>query len=135
TAEGMGANRDAVIIAFMTVFVESVWLMYANSNVPDSLNYPHDAVGSDNDSLGLFQQRPSAGWGSVAELMDVSYNARAFIGGPSGPNYPSPPGLLDIPGWEDLPKGVAAQAVQVSAFPERYAAWETGATELYDALA
>ena len=134
TAEAMGANRDAVIIAFMTVFVESVWKMYANSTVPESLNYPHDAVGSDNDSLGLFQQRPSAGWGSVAELMDVGYNAAAFIGGPSGPNAGNPPGLLDISGWEYMPKGVAAQTVQVSAFPERYALWETGATQLYDAI-
>lgn len=134
-AEANGANRDAVIIAFMTVFVESVWLMYANSNVPGSLSYPHDAVGSDNDSLGLFQQRPSSGWGSIAQLMDVTYNAQAFIGGASGPNSGNPPGLLDIPGWENMQKGVAAQAVQVSAYPERYQAWETGATQLYDALA
>lgn len=134
-AETNGANREAVIIAFMTVFVESVWLMYANSNVPDSLNYPHEAVGSDHESLGLFQQQTQWGWGSTAELMDVAYNAAAFIGGPSGPNGGNPPGLLDIPGWENMPKGVAAQTVQDSSFPDRYALWEQGATELYAAIA
>ena len=130
-----GVGRRGVVIALMTVFVESVWLMYANSNVPDSLNYPHDAVGSDHDSLGLFQQRPSAGWGSVAELMDVEYNARAFYGGSTGPNYPSPAGLLDIPGWESMGYGEAAQAVQVSAFPERYDNWRNASESLYDAIA
>src|SRR5699024_9055305 len=130
-----GVNRRAIVIAFMTVFVESVWLMYANSNVPSSLNYPHDAVGSDHDSLGLFQQRPSAGWGSVEDLMDVGYNAQAFFGGPNGPNYPSPAGLLDIPGWESMGYGQAAQAVQVSAFPERYDNWRNASESLYDAIA
>lgn len=129
-----GVNRQATVIAFMTVFVESVWLMYANSNVPASLSYPHDAVGSDHDSLGLFQQRPSAGWGSVAELMDVGYNAQAFFGGGAGPNAGNPPGLLDISGWESMGYGAAAQAVQVSAFPERYDNWRTASEGLYDAI-
>ena len=44
--------------------------------------------------------RPQAGWGTVAELMDPKYQAAAFFGGPNGPNYPSPRGLLDIPGWQ-----------------------------------
>lgn len=79
----------------------------------------------DRDSLGVFQQRPSAGWGSPDELMDVSYAAAAFFGGPGGPNargaVSEPPGLLDIPRWEQMPVGDAAQAVQRSAFPDRYA--------------
>lgn len=137
TIKGVGASlsglgRHGIVIAFMTVFVESVWKMYANSTIPESLNYPHDAVGSDHDSLGLFQQRPSAGWGAVAELMNVEYNARAFFGGPTGPNYPSPAGLLDINGWESMGYGQAAQAVQVSAFPERYDNWRDAAELLYD---
>ena len=61
--------------------------------------------------------RPQAGWGTVAELMDTGYQARALYGGPDGPNYPSPRALLDIPGWQQMDKGEAAQAVEVSAVP------------------
>lgn len=134
----LGLGRDAITAAFMCVMVEAPpFLMYANSNVPASLNYPHDAVGSDSDSLGLFQQRPSAGWGTVAELMDADYNARAFYGGSSGPNSGSPAGLLDIsPAWDQRATlGEAVQAVQVSAHPERYDNWTTASYALYDALA
>jgi hypothetical protein len=77
----------------------------------------------DRDSLGLFQQRPSAGWGTAEQVMDPVYAARAFFGGPTGPNNGQPPGLLDIDGWTDMPLTVAAQAVQRSAFPDAYARW------------
>ena len=129
-----GTNRKCAVVALMTVTVESVFRMYANSTVPESLSYPHEAVGSDHDSLGLFQQRPSQGWGSVAELMNAAYNGKAFIGGPNGPNGGSPPGLLDIPGWETMDYGVLAQSVQVSAFPDRYNCWRNACEDLYDAL-
>jgi cell wall-associated NlpC family hydrolase len=76
----------------------------------------------DRDSLGLFQQRPSAGWGSPAQILDPGYAARAFYGGPSSPV--ANPGLLDIPGWQQLALTAAAQAVQRSAFPTAYAKWE-----------
>jgi hypothetical protein len=78
----------------------------------------------DRDSLGLFQQRPSAGWGTAEQVMDPVYAAQAFFGGPTGPNNGQPPGLLDIDGWADMPLTVAAQAVQLSAFPDAYARWE-----------
>lgn len=129
-------TRKAGVCALMTAMVESVMLMYANSNVPESLDYPHDAVGSDEDSLGLMQQRPSSGWGTVAELMDASYNARAFYGGPNGPNAGNPPGLLDQSDFETNEDwGALCQAVQVSAFPERYNCWRDGAEQLYDHIA
>lgn len=118
-----------VKIALITTLVESKLKMYANSSVPESLEYPHQAVGSDHDSVNIFQQRPSSGWGTVAELMDVRYSARAFFGGPEGPNGGSPRGLLDIKDWESMPLGDAAQRVQVSAFPDRYEAW-VGAAEI-----
>jgi murein DD-endopeptidase len=54
--------------------------------------------------------RPQSGWGTVEELMDPDYQAAAFFGGPDGPNHGSPRGLLDIPGWEEMGKGEAAQA-------------------------
>ncbi|MFJ6536787.1 C40 family peptidase [Paenarthrobacter sp. NPDC091711] len=132
--KGLGLQREALVIAIMMSLQESSLRMLANTNVPDSFNYPHDGVGSDHDSVGSAQQRPAAGWGSVAELMDVTYNARAFYGGTSGPNHGSPRGLLDIPGWASLSKGQAAQAVQVSAFPELYDRWEPQASAIVNAL-
>ncbi|WP_125777994.1 M23 family metallopeptidase [Antribacter gilvus] len=129
-----GVGRDGVVIALMAALTESRLRMLANTVYPDSATYPHDGVGHDHDSLGLFQMRPAAGWGSVAELMDPVYQARAFFGGRPGPNDGSPRGLLDIPGWESMPKGAAAQAVEVSAHPDRYAAYEPVAEAILTAL-
>lgn len=130
-----GVGRDGLLIALMAALTESRLLMYANTRAyPASADYPHDADGSDHDSLGLFQMRPAAGWGSVADLMDPTYQARAFFGGPAGPNGGSPRGLLDIPNWHQLPKGAAAQAVEVSAYPDRYARYEPVAEAILAAL-
>lgn len=118
-----GGNRRAVLAALITAAVETGYRMYANRSNQRSLQMPHDAVGQDFDSVGLFQQRPASGWGSTDQLMNVSYSTRAFLGGPDGPNRGNPRGLLDVPGWEQLPLGRAAQAVQVSAFPDRYEQW------------
>lgn len=81
----------------------------------------------DRDSVGLFQQRPSSGWGSVEQLTTPDYAARLFYGGPSNPNAGYTRGLLDIPGWESMSVAQAAQAVQISAFPDAYAKWEASA--------
>ena len=109
-----GVGRDGVLIALMAALTESTLRMLANTSAyPESANYPNDGNGSDHDSLGLFQMRPASGWGTVAELMDSAYQARAFYGGESGPNYPSPRGLLDIPGWQQLDPGEAAQALSL----------------------
>jgi murein DD-endopeptidase MepM/ murein hydrolase activator NlpD len=129
----LGVSDKGLKIALMTALQESVLRMYANSSVPESLDYPHDAVGSDHDSVNPFQQRVS-GWGTVAELMDLDYSIKAFFGGPTGPNGGSPRGLLDINGWESLAPGVAAQRVQVSAFPDAYDKWEPAAEQLIATL-
>ena len=114
-------THDGLTIALMAALTESSLRMLANtSTYPESGDYPNDGDGSDHDSLGMFQMRPQAGWGSVEQLMDPTFQARAFFGGPDGPNYPSPRGLLDIPGWQQMSKGEAAQAVEVSAYPDRY---------------
>ncbi|MCP2637140.1 LysM peptidoglycan-binding domain-containing protein [Microbacterium sp. HD4P20] len=81
----------------------------------------------DRDSLGLFQQRPSTGWGTEAEVRDPVRSIKAFYGGASDPNGSRTRGLLDIPGWEGMSFAGAAQAVQISAYPERYAQWEAPA--------
>lgn len=130
-----GVGRPGVVIALMTALTESSLRMLANTSAyPESANYPNDGNGSDLDSLGLFQMRPAAGWGTVAELMNATYQARAFFGGPTGPNYPSPRGLLDIPGWQQTDLGAAAQAVEVSAYPDRYQNYQPVAETILSAL-
>lgn len=114
-----GMGKKAAVITIMTVIVESRARMYANSTVPDSLSLPHQAVGSDHDSVGLFQQRPSMGWGSVKELMTVDYSTNKFLSV-----------LKTTKGWKDMKLGDAAQAVQRSGFPDAYAKWESAATAI-----
>lgn len=131
-----GVGRDGIVIALMAALTESSLRMLSNTSAyPESANYPNDGNGGDHDSLGLFQMRPSTGWGSVENLMDAEYQAEAFYGGQSGPNHGSPRGLLDIPDWKLLPKGAAAQAVEVSAYPDRYATYEPVAEAILDAMA
>ncbi|MFC6566990.1 hypothetical protein [Actinoplanes utahensis] len=115
--------RRAMLIAVMTAFQESSLRNLANSSVPASLDRPHQGVGDDFDSVGLFQQRPSQGWGTVAQLMDPRYAADAFYDR-----------LVEIPDWESLSLGDAAQAVQRSAVPDAYADHEDRAIRIVDAL-
>lgn len=131
-AQDLGLSQQASKIALMTGLQESKLKMYANSSVPESLTFPHEAVGSDHDSVNVFQQRLH--WGTIAELMDLDYASRAFFGGPTGPNHGSPRGLLDIPGWESMTPGQAAQAVQVSAFPDHYDGWGGAAEQIIAAV-
>lgn len=81
----------------------------------------------DRDSVGLFQQRPSSGWGTAADLQIPSLAARLFYVGRSGYTR----GLLDIPGWQSMTLTQAAQAVQISAYPNHYAKWEASAWAWY----
>lgn len=67
----------------------------------------------DRDSLGLFQQRPSQGWGTAEEILDPVYSTNAFYDG-----------LVQVEGYENLEITVAAQAVQRSAHPDAYARHE-----------
>ncbi len=81
----------------------------------------------DRDSVGLFQQRPSSGWGSAEQIMDPVFASKAFYGGPSNPNPGRTRGLLDYSGWQSMDLTDAAQKVQRSAYPEAYAKWEASA--------
>lgn len=113
-AEGDTARQHAARIALATAMQESTL-----TNVS----------GGDRDSVGLFQQRPSMGWGTKAQIGDPTYAATAFYYG-----APTNPGLVDVAGWATMPVTVAAQAVQRSAFPDAYAKWEPLATELVAVL-
>ncbi|MFF2411981.1 C40 family peptidase [Streptomyces sp. NPDC058092] len=77
----------------------------------------------DRDSLGLFQQRPSQGWGTANEILDPVYSSTKFY-----------EGLKKVSGWQSLSVTQAAQAVQRSGFPEAYAKWEPLATALQRAI-
>jgi cell wall-associated NlpC family hydrolase len=73
----------------------------------------------DRDSLGLFQQRPSQGWGTPAQIMDPAYAATKFY-----------QALQAVANWQSLQLTVAAQDVQESGYPDAYAQWQTIAGQL-----
>lgn len=77
----------------------------------------------DRDSLGLFQQRPSQGWGTPEQVLDPVYATGRFYDG-----------LVEVPGYEALPVTEAAQAVQRSGFPDAYAQHEGRARAYASAL-
>ncbi|MGN9813170.1 peptidase M23 [Micromonospora sp. BQ11] len=123
TGQKMDMPRRALVIAVATAMQESTLYNYASGVLPESQNYPHQAIGWDHDSVGLFQQRPSSGWGEVGELMDPAFATRQFLAA-----------LDQVPGWQQMRLTDAAQAVQVSAFPEHYAQHEWRAAEVVDAV-
>jgi hypothetical protein len=86
----------------------------------------------DRDSAGLFQMRPSMGWGTLDQVTDPAYAANAFYGGPDVP--PANPGLLDVDGWQQMTVSQAAQAVERSAYPDAYDRWVAAATALVTEL-
>ncbi|MEN8654398.1 C40 family peptidase [Streptomyces sp. 21So2-11] len=83
-----------------------------------NLNY------GDRDSLGLFQQRPSQGWGTAQQIRDPVYASERFY-----------KALLKVDGWQQMTVTQAAQAVQASGFPDAYAQWEDLSTALQKAIA
>ncbi|MEV7888474.1 C40 family peptidase [Streptomyces sp. NPDC002817] len=78
----------------------------------------------DRDSLGLFQQRPSQGWGTATQIHDPVYASTQFY-----------KHLLAVDGWQQLTVTQAAQKVQLSAYPDAYADWEDLARALQQAIA
>ncbi|ATL25250.1 peptidoglycan-binding domain-containing protein [Streptomyces formicae] len=112
---GKGAQipEQGQVIALMTAMQESKFVNYLTP--------------VDHDSLGIFQQRPSTGWGTPEQITDVPTSSKSFYGvAPFGSN----PGLIQIDGWQTMPPGEVCQAVQVSAYPDRYAQWEQFARDL-----
>lgn len=113
--KGAELREEAQVIALMTAMQESKFVNYTTA--------------VDHDSLGVFQQRPSMGWGTPAQITHVPTASKSFYGLPS----PSAnPGLLQIDGWESMDPGDVCQAVQRSAHPDRYAQWEDFARELLE---
>ncbi|GAA0907471.1 M23 family metallopeptidase [Virgisporangium aurantiacum] len=105
----MGVPLRGWVIAVATAIQES-----------DLRNLP----GGPDDSVGLFQQRPSQGWGTADQLHDPAYAAGRFFDK-----------LLAVDGWQQMPLTEAAQAVQHSAYPDAYARHEADAHQLVQAVA
>ncbi len=103
-----GLPERAVVVALATAMQESTLR-----------NLDH----GDRDSLGLFQQRPSQGWGSPEQVQDPVYAAGQFYDR-----------LVQVPGWDTMRLTDAAQTVQRSAFPELYQQHEPLAQALVTAL-
>ncbi|TKJ19019.1 hypothetical protein A6V29_10650 [Blastococcus sp. CCUG 61487] len=99
-----GLPQRAVVIALATAMQESSLR---------NLDY------GDRDSLGLFQQRPSQGWGAPHEVQDPVYAAGKFYDG-----------LVQVPDWQTRDLSLVADAVQRSAYPHAYGQWSAMATEL-----
>lgn len=117
--KSLGVSDYGIVIALATAMQESSL---------KNIDY------GDRDSVGLFQQRPSQGWGTVSQIMNPEYSARAFFGGPTGPNAGKIRGLLDIKNWSTMTLTKAAQAVQISAFPDAYQKWELSAWSWLDQI-
>jgi murein DD-endopeptidase MepM/ murein hydrolase activator NlpD len=89
----------------------------------DLINLPNLGSRNDHDSLGLFQQRPSQGWGTPQQLMDPAYASTKFY-----------ERMLQVPNWETRALTDVAQVVQRSAFPDAYAKHEPLAAQVVNAL-
>jgi len=122
----MAANARVIIDVGRTLGVPERGIVIALATAMQESGLRNLSYG-DRDSVGVFQQRPSTGWGTRAQLMDVAYAARLFYGGPGNPNAGRTRGLLDIPGWQSMTLTQAAQKVQSSAYPDAYAKWESSA--------
>ncbi|TDC82930.1 hypothetical protein E1193_10225 [Micromonospora sp. KC606] len=103
-----GMDERAAVVSIATALQES-----------KLENLGHLGDRNDHDSQGLFQQRPSSGWGTVEQITDPEYSTTAFL-----------KGLKQVDGWQDMPLTRAAQTVQVSAYPDHYAQWEQQAADL-----
>ncbi|BCY06224.1 hypothetical protein [Actinoplanes sp. L3-i22] len=112
TIAAVGIRRDmpeqAVVVALATALQESKL---------------ENLDGGDRDSVGLFQQRPSKGWGTVEQIKDPRYAAGKFYSA-----------LKKVKGWETMRVTDAAQRVQRSAFPNAYEKWADEARVLAAAL-
>jgi cell wall-associated NlpC family hydrolase len=108
TGRTMGATDRDETIALMTAMQES------------SL---HNLDHGDRDSVGLFQQRPSQGWGTKSQILDPVYASQRFF-----------TALFNVKSRDKMTMSQAAQAVQRSAYPQAYAKWQNDATQMVNDL-
>lgn len=116
---GLGEHAAAIGEATALVEVGDPLKMFANSGLAASLNLPHDAVGSNGSSTGLFQQQDFPEWGTLEQRMNPFESAKMFY-----EKFPL--------GWELMDPGAVAQSVQRSAFPAKYGQMIGRGQELVD---
>lgn len=104
TGQGMRVPERGLVVAVTAATQESTLI---------------NLTGGDRDSVGLFQMRPSQGWGTPAQLHDPRYASRSFF-----------THLQQVTGWQGMDIGAAAQAVERSAFPDAYTQWVTIAGQI-----
>lgn len=137
TAKEAGLGREAQLIGLITAMQES------NLGTNPSIQ-----IANGDGDAGMFQQRQLPGWyGSLSQVTNPTYAAKAFflgvtaehasdygsVGGGTGHGHI--PGLTDIDGWQSMAPGDAAQAVQRSDYPDKYAKHVGSANEILNALA
>jgi hypothetical protein len=111
-------NASTIAAVGMKLGVPSYGIEIAEATARQESKF-YNVTGGDRDSLGLFQQRPSEGWGTAAQIMDTTYSSTAFYNA-----------LLKVSNWQSLPLTDAAQDVQHSAYPDAYATHEQEASVL-----
>ncbi|KAI0503273.1 peptidase M23B [Xylaria bambusicola] len=116
-----GLNRQACLAVISTALQESTLHIYANNAVPESLNYPHDLVGGDQDSVGMFQQRPQW-YPDIAKDMSAAGSTSQFLAA-----------MVAIPGWQTMEISALDQAVQKAEAGNLYAQRIPLATQVCDA--
>jgi hypothetical protein len=120
------ANAKAIVDAGKEMNLPPrAWTIAVATSLQESNlhNLGHLGQRNDHDSQGLFQQRPSSGWGTPEQITDPNYSAKAFYRG-----------LVQVDGWQSMPLTKAAQKVQVSAYPNHYAKHEAQAGDIIAAL-
>lgn len=125
-ARGLDAEQREIVALIITIgkqrkLAPRAWQIAIQAGMTESGLRNVDY--GDRDSLGIFQMRPSMGWGSPAEVTDPEYAVNKFY-----------TVLLGVPDWENRRPGESAQAVERSAFPDRYHQWEPMAVHLVQNL-
>ncbi|MFI5782661.1 C40 family peptidase [Nocardia sp. NPDC051570] len=128
TIVGRGVDRriptQGQTIAVTVALDESTLRNLANPHVPESLTYPNDGIGVDHNSIGIFQQQPDLGWGTVPELMNPATAADKFYDA-----------LLKVADWQSMSIPDAAAAVQhnLNGAPD-YARYESAGRKIIAGL-
>jgi murein DD-endopeptidase MepM/ murein hydrolase activator NlpD len=121
TDEQLGNATAIVTVGRQKNIALRAWVIAVATALQESTL--HNLPDGDRDSVGLFQQRPSQGWGDPDQLKDPTYAAGKFY-----------EALTKVEGWQQMTLTNAAQAVQKSGYPDAYAKWETDATTIVAAI-
>lgn len=117
-AQELGLSGQASRVAIIAAYGESTLF---NLDYGDNATNPDGTIA---DSLGLFQQQPSQGWGTVAQVMDPVYAATSFF---AGPGHDGRGGLMAVSGWSAMEPTRAIHLVQINADPNHYARYYAAA--------